>query len=162
MKLSHYIKKVEKSREFKKFRKEHPKAYLCAGFFVLDFENDRNVHQLDYYLSNGKIATAILDKGVIIKESKQPIKKKLAEIKQEVKIDIDALKGIVHDEMQNRSITEELKKIIAIVYISDDRIIWNLQCILNGLLLLNVKISDLNQSILSFEKFSLLDIVRKI
>lgn len=162
MKISHYQKEIEKSKEFHKFKKEHPKSYLCAGFFVLDFENDKNVHQLDYYLSNGKIVTAILDNGVKIKESKQPIKKKLPELNQEVKIDLDALRGIVHDEMQNRSITEELKKIIAIAYISDKRVIWNLQCILNGLILLQINLDDSNQSILMFEKYSLLDMIRKV
>ena len=161
MKLSHYIKEVEKSKEFKKFKKEHPKSYLCAGFFVLDLEHNKNIHQLDYYLSNGKIAAIMIDKGVKINKSKQPVKKKLSEIKQEVKTDIDALQGIVHDEMQNRSITEELKKIIAIVYFSEGRIVWNLQCMVNGLILLQVDIDDSNQSILGFEKYSLLDMVRK-
>ena len=162
MKFEHYMKRVEASKEFRKFKKENKEAYLCAGFFVLDFENEKNMHQLDYYLESGKVATILTDNGIKINISKQAIKKKLLEIKQPVMTDLDAIRGIVHDEMQNRSITEEIKKIIAIVYIVDNKIVWNLQCILNGLILLHVNVDDSNQSILMFEKFSLLDLIRKV
>ena len=161
MKFKHYIKRVEKTREFKKFKKEHKDSYLCAGFFVLDLEHGKNMEQLDYYLGNGKIATAMLDKGVKIKISEQPIKKKLFSLDKEVRTDLEAIPGIVHDEMINRSITEEIKKIIAIVYLSEGKVVWNLQCILNGLILLHVNVDDSNQSILMFEKFSLMDLIRK-
>jgi len=162
MKLGHYIKRVESSKEFKKFKKEHSKAYLCAGFFVIDLEAGKNMHQLDYYLSNGKVATAIVDKGVKIRISKQALKKKLPEINEKAKLDVDVLKGIVHDEMQNQSITSSIKKIIAIAHMSDGKMMWNLQCILDGLIMLQVHIDDDTGNILRFEKTSLLDLVRKI
>lgn len=160
MKFDHYLKKVEESREFKKFRKSHKKSHLCAGFFVLDLETGKDMHQLDYYLPNGKVATFSLDGGVKIKISEQAIKKRLPKIKGEIKTDLDALKGIVEDEMKNRTVTEAIKKIIAVVYISEDKPEWKLQCILNGLGLLNVHINDSDQKILKFEKISMLDLIR--
>lgn len=160
MKFEHYRKRVEESPEFKKFKTEHKKAYLCAGFFVIDSEG-KNVHQIDYALPDKKIATFVLDEGVQLKISEQKVKKKLPEIKNEVKLDIDTLKGIVEDEMKNKTITEKVKKIIAILHIMDDRIVWNLQCILDGLGILQVHVDDVDGSVLKFEKHSLMEFVKK-
>ena len=162
MKLSHYQKRVEESKEFKEFKKKNKKAYLAAGFFVLDFESGKNMHQIDYALPNGKIATFILDEGVKLKISEQAIKKPLPEIKTEVNTDLEALKGIVEDEMKNRTVTESIKKIIAVLHVLDDKPIWNLQCILDGLSLLNVHVDDQDKSVLKFEKHSLLEMIKKL
>lgn len=162
MKFEHYQKRVEESSEFKKFKDGHKKAYLAAGFFVLDFETGKNMHQIDYSLPNGKIATFILDEGVKSKISEQTLKKKLPAIKAEIKTDLDSLKGIVEDEMKNRTVTEKIKKIIAILHVIDNKPVWNLQCILDGLTLLNVHVDDSDQSILKFEKNSLMDMIKKV
>jgi len=161
MKLDHYRKRVEESKEFKDFRKKNKKAYLAAGFFVLDFEGGKNMHQIDYALPNGKIATFILDEGVKFKISEQAIKKKLPEIKPDVNTDLEALKGIVEDEMKNRTVTESIKKIIAVLHILDDKPVWNLQCILDGLGMLNVHVDD-SGNVLKFEKHSLMEMIKKI
>lgn len=160
MKFEHYQERVETSKEFKDFYKKHKKAYLGAGFFILDYETGKNTHQLDYVLPNGKIATFILDEGVKMKLSEQAIKKELPRLPDKVKTDLDALKGIVHDEMRNRNVTDEVRKIIAVLHILDNKVVWNLQCILNGLGILNVHIDDCDQSVLKFEKYSLMDVMK--
>jgi len=143
-----FFKKVEGSKEFSEFKKKNPRAYLCAGFFVLDFETGEHVRQIDYVLPNKKIATFTLNNGVKIKISEQPIKKKLLEIKTKPKTDIDALYGIVEDEMKNQMVTDKIKKIIAVLHIMDGKLIWNLQCILDGLNIVQVHVNDSDQSIL--------------
>ena len=162
MKFSHYKKRVEESKEFKEFKKKHPKSYLCAGFFVLDFETGKNIHQLDYLLPNKKIATFILDEGVKMKISEQEMHNALKEIKSEADIDLEALKGIVEDEMKNHTVTEKIKKIIAVLHILDDKTIWNLQCILDGLGIAQVHIDDSDKSVLKFEKHSLMEFIKKV
>ncbi|MBU1136067.1 MAG: hypothetical protein ABIG37_02220 [Nanoarchaeota archaeon] len=161
MKFNHYLNKLHESSQFKKFSEKNKKAYLCAGFFVIDMETGKHIHQIDYALPNKKVATFLLDEGVKIKISKQTLKKKLPEIKTDIKTDIDALKGIVEDEMKNRTVTENIKKIIAILHIYDNKIIWNLQCILDGLTLLQVHVDDVDQSVLKFDKHSLIDLIKK-
>ena len=166
MKFEHYLKRVEESPEFKEFIGKHKKAYLCAGFFVLDFENGKHMHQVDFFIPKGnKIATFILDEGVRAKIS-EPIKfkKKLEkiELKEETKTDIDALKGIVHDEMLNRTVTGEIKKIIAVLQNQDGRKIWNLNCITGDMGILKVHVDDASSSVLEFEKASLFDFVKMI
>ncbi len=162
MKFQHYQKRVEESNEFKSFIKKHPKAYLCAGFFVLDFEQANHAHQIDYSLPNGKIATFILDDGIKMKISEQAVKKELPKIQAVPKTDIDALQGIVEDEMKNKIVTEKIRKMIAILHIVDNKLIWNLQCILDGLGILQVHVDDANQSVLKFEKHSIMELVKMI
>lgn len=164
MKFEHYLKRVEESPEFKKFREKHGKAYLCAGFFVLDFEQGKHMHQIDFCIPrSNKIATFNLDEGVKIKIS-EPIKmkKKLEKLEPETKTDIDALKGIVHDEMLNRSVTQDIKKIIAVLQKQDGRKIWNLNCITSELGIMKVHIDDDTSSVLEFEKASLFDFIKQM
>jgi len=162
MKFEHYLNKLHESEEFKEFKQKNPKAYLAAGFFILDLETDKNLHQIDYALPNKKIATFFLDRGIKLKISEQAIKKKLPEIKVKTKTDLEALRGIVEDEMKNRTVTEKIRKIIAILHIMDNKLIWNLQCILSGLEILLVHIDDSDQSILKFEKHSLMEFLRPL
>jgi len=161
MKFEHYAKKLEESEEFAKFIRQNPEAYLCAGFFVLDLETGNHIHQIDYVLPNNKIATFLLDDGVKLKISDKPIKKKLPHIeKLQIKTDLEALQGIVEDEMKNRTVTGKIKKIIAILHILDNKLIWNLQCILDGLNIVQVHIDDEDQTILKFEKHSLMELIK--
>lgn len=162
MKFQHYKQRVEESKAFKDFSKKHKRAYLGAGFFILDYEAGKNSHQLDYVLPNGKIATFILDEKVKMKISEQTIKKQLEKIPEQVKTDLDALRGIVHDEMRNRNVTDEIRKIIAVLHILDNKVVWNLQCILNSMSVLNVHVDDSDQSVLKFEKYSLMDMLKQI
>lgn len=160
MKFEHYLSKLYESSEYKKFRRKYKDEYLCAGFFVLDFEGGKDIHQIDYALPNGKIATFFLDEEVKCKISEQALKKELPKLKGEIKTDIDALKGIVEDEMKNRTVTEKIRKMIAILHIMDNKLIWNLQCILSGLEILIVHIDDSDQSILKFERHSLMELLK--
>jgi len=56
MNLQFYLEKLQSSKEFKKFSKENPNAYLCSGFFIVDKANvknpDNKVH-LDFYIPAG-------------------------------------------------------------------------------------------------------------
>ena len=164
MKIDHYFKRIEESKEFKEFKKKNPKAYLCAGFFVLHYEQGKNAHQMDFCLPNGKIATFILEEGIKMNISESPfkVKAKLEEIPSTAKLDLDALKGIVEDEMKNRTVTESVKKIIAVLQILDGRLVWNLNCIAGGLNIIQVHVDDVDGNILKFEKHSIMEFMKKM
>lgn len=163
MKFEHYLKRVEESPEFKKFREEHKKAFLCAGFFVIDFEQGKHMHQIDFCIPKSKkIATFTLDEGIKFNLSPLMKGKKLDKLEGEIKIDIDALKGIVEDEMKNRTVTQEIKKIIAVIQSREGKKTWVLNCITDSLGILKVHIDDDNASILEFEKASLMDFMKMV
>jgi len=162
MKLQPYIQKLEKSQQYKTFQQKNPDAFLCAGFFVLDFETRKHQHHLDYYLSNKKIMTFMLDGKIQGKESETVMKKTPEKLDINEKLDLDQIQGIIQDEMKNRTITEPIKKIIAILQTQEGKDIWNVTCLLGGLKLLKIHIDDSTKSIIRFEEANMMDFVRKV
>lgn len=163
MKIQPYVNKMNNSPEYKQFIKQNNDAFIAAGFFIIDFESGNNVHQIDLYVpSKKKVAAFTLDKKIMMQMMDLMHAKAPEKLDINTKIDLDALKGILEDEMKNRSITEEIKKIIAILQTVDGKKIWNLNCILSGMELLRVHVEDESKSILKMEKFSMLDFVKKM
>jgi len=162
MKLQPYLNKLEKSKEFKKFKQKQPEAYICAGFFILDFETKKNQHHLDYYLPNKKIMTFMLDDKIQQKESETVMKKTPEKLDINEKLDLDQIHGIIQDEMKNRTVTEPIKKIIAILQTQEGKDILNVTCLLGGLKLLKVHIDDSSKSIVRFEEASMMDFVKRV
>ncbi len=159
------LEKIESSQEFKQFKKQHPDAYLCAGFLVLDYEQGNNQQQLDYSLKNGKIFTFSLSSigKVTFKEAEtMPGAKKLLELSRKIKIDIDEVKKLIEKRMEKEEIQNKILKIIAVLQKHKEKQIWNLNCILEGMGILQVHIDCMNRKILKFEKRSLFDFVKKI
>lgn len=163
MKFDSIVGDVVKTPEFNEFQKEHPQAFLTAGFFVLDKENGKEVLQLDYYLpSEKKVAAFTLGEKTelrLLDLLNDAIPEKLA---GNSKTDIDELSGILHDEMRNRSMSEEIKKIVAVLQCLDGKLTWSVSCVLSGMEILKAKIEDSSKSVLSMERASILDFVKKV
>ncbi|MFH1425290.1 MAG: hypothetical protein ABIG28_00985 [archaeon] len=165
MKIKPYVEKLEQSEEYKNFKVKYPESFMIAGFFVLDLEAGLSVHQIDFYIpKEKKVAAFTLDEGVklqllemISKDGKEPRKMDL-----ETNIDLDAIQGILLDEMHNRGISEEIKKIIAVVQNIEGKKIWNLNCVLTGMEILKSHVEDESQTVLKMDKISAMDIMKHI
>jgi len=163
MKIQPYVTKLNGSPAFKSFQKEYKDAFMVAGFFILDLEEGKNVHQIDYYVpSKKKVAAFTLDNRVTMQmldmmNSKAPEKLDLG-----TNMDLDQIPGILEDEMKNRNITEAIKKVIAIIQNLDGKKIWNLSCVLSGMGILNAHIEDSSKTVLKMEKKNLLDFIQKV
>jgi len=163
MKIQPYVERLEKSKEYKDFHKEHKGAYLSAGFFVLDFEEKKNVHQLDFYVPRqNKMAAFTLDSGVKMQLLDLINEKVPEKLDINVKTDLDALYGILEDEMKNRNITENIKKIVAVLQNIEGKRLWNLTCVLSGMEILRSHVDDETRSVLKMEKFSMMDLIKKV
>lgn len=163
MKIQPYIHKLEHSPVYKEFQQKYKDAFLIAGFFVIDFETGQHLHQIDYYVpSQKKVAAFTLDKNVMVQLLKTLDKKMPEKLNIKTKTDLEALHGIVQDEMKNRNITQEIKKMIAVVQNVKGKVIWNVNCILTGMDVLKVHVEDTTQTILRMEKISILDIIKKL
>jgi hypothetical protein len=161
MKIKPYADKLANSSAFREFKKRYSDAFMMAGFFIMDMETKQNLHQIDYYVpSEKKVAAFTIDGGVSVQMLNAMGAGKPEELDIKSKIDLDAIPGILQDEMKNRSITENIKKIIAILTMSEGKKIWNLNCILSGMGILKVHIDDDSQTILKMEKLSLMDIMK--
>jgi len=163
MKIQPYIEKLNSSKVFEEFQKKHKDSFLIAGFFVLDFENGQNLHQIDYYIpEEKKVAAFTLDHEVVVQILDTMNEKIPEKLDIKTKIDLDALKGILEDEMKNRNMTEDIKKIIAVIQNIEGEKVWILNCVLSGMEILKAHIEDESQTVLKMEKASVMDYIKKI
>jgi len=164
MKIKPYIEKLEESEEYKNFKIKYPDSFLVAGFFVLDLESGANVHQIDFYVpTEKKIAAFTLDGEITVKLLEMLDSKKVPEkLNMETNVDLDALQGILMDEMKNRGMSENIRKIIAVIQNIDGKRIWNLNCVLTGMEILKSHVEDESQTVLKIEKASIMDIMKKM
>ncbi|MEK6928321.1 MAG: hypothetical protein AABX11_07855 [Nanoarchaeota archaeon] len=163
MKIRPYVNRLNDSKEYKDFCKKHADAFLIAGFFILDLETKKNIHQIDYYVpKEKKVAAFTLDGGVNV-QLLSMVNNKVPEVLDiNTNIDLDALYGILEDEMKNRNITENIQKIIAVLQNIDGKKMWNLNCVLSGMGILRAHIDDDSKTILKMEKASILDYIKKV
>ncbi|MCH7568106.1 MAG: hypothetical protein IIA87_01675 [Nanoarchaeota archaeon] len=162
MKIQPYVEKLSASKTYKEFQQKYKDAFLVAGFFVLDFETGQNIHQIDYYVpSEKKVAAFTLDDKVVVQLLDTVNEKVPEKLEMKTKIDLDALKGILDDEMKNRNITEEIRKIVAVIQTIEGKKIWILNCILSGMGVLKAHVDDESQTVLKMEKASVLDYMKK-
>lgn len=164
MKIQPYIQKLEASEKYKKFIKENSESFIVAGFFVLDYETGTNIHQIDYYVpSKRQVAAFNLDGEVEVRLLDMMHKEKRPEkLDIKTKVDLDALKGILEDEMKNRNITETIKKCVAVIQMVDGKKLWVLNCVLSGMEILKAHVDDESRIVLKMEKASMMDYIKKM
>ena len=164
MKIQPYVQKLETSEIYKKFRKDNNESFLVAGFFVLDYESGVNIHQIDYYVPSKKqVAAFNLDGEVEVRLLDMMSKEKVPEkLDLKTKVDLDALKGILEDEMKNRNITETIKKCVAVIQVVDGKKLWILNCVLSGMEILKAHVDDDSRTVLKMERASMLDYIKKM
>lgn len=164
MNFTSTLQKIESSDAFKNFKKKNPDAKLCAGFFVLDYQQQANQQQLDYILKNNKIYTFILNSEITIKEAEtiEGQKEKLSAIKREVKVDLEKTEEIVKKKMLEEKIKKKIVKIIAVLQKHENKEIWNLNCMLSGLGILQVHVDCSSGKVLKFEKKNLFDFIKRV
>jgi len=158
------LETIENSNSFRNFKQKNPEAYLCAGFFVIDYQNQANQQQLDYFLQDGKIFTFILDEEITIKEAEtiEGRKIELKNLNKEIKADLDDVEKILKREFETRKISKKIDKIIAILQNYQDKQIWNLTLMLEGLAMIQCHIDSFSGEILKFEQKSMFDFVKKV
>jgi hypothetical protein len=169
MSISFYIKKVRESGHFKQFQKEDKKSYLCSIFFVRDFLEKKDETQVDFYSPAKKkiINFKITPEGIEKPEDKisetishkEIIPEKLSE---NIKIDIDEIKGILEKEMKKKEIPNEIQKVLVYLSENNGKIVWNCTGFLKGLAMLNAVIEDSTSKAISIEKKSFFDMINFI
>lgn len=163
MKIAPYVEKLHNSPAYKDFEQKNKDAFLIAGFFVLDFEAGKHLHQIDYYVpSKKKVAAFTLDNKVVLQLLDMMDRRVPEQLDIKTKIDLDSLKGIIIDEMKNRGITQDIKKMIAVVQAQKTKKVWSVNCVLSGMDILKVHVEDDSQTILKMEKSSMFDYIKKM
>jgi len=163
MKIQPLIERLETSEAYKKFKTENKDSFLVAGFFVLDYETGQNINQIDYFIpSQKKVAAFTMNEEIAVQILKTMNDKIPETLPVQTNIDLDSIKGILEDEMKNRNITEELKKVIAVIQMIDGKKVWILNCIMSGMEILKAHIDDESKTILKMETASVLEYIKKV
>lgn len=163
------LRRVEGSDEFKNFKKENEDAYLCSGFFVIDFGSNNETKQLDYYIpSKNKIASFLVDVGIkfIVDDIFEERKKTLNEINPDIKIGIQEAINIAKEtiNMENKKgkKKDKINKIIAILQKLDKEQIWNIIGMLGTMEMMLMHIDSQTGKVLKNEKAALTDFLRRV
>ena len=158
------LQKIESSNEFKDFIKQNQDAKLVAGFFIIDFISNDNKKSLDY-IANGKIFTFdILENGKVkfnVDELIEKTNHKLTQISKNITVEVDELKSITGTRILDEGISAKFSKIIAILQNNNNKQVWNLTCMLDGLIIINILIDANTGEIIKFERKSMMDLIRK-
>lgn len=163
MKIEPFVKKLNSSTEYKDFIGKNPSSYIVAGFFIMDYEDNNSLHQIDYYIpKQKKVAAFTLEPKITMQIMELMNEKAPEKLDLNTKVDLDTLQGILDDEMKNRGISENIRKIIAILQSIKGKKMWNISCVLSGMSIIKAHVDDESKTVLKMEKSSIMDYVKKM
>jgi hypothetical protein len=165
MSFNETLKKVEESLVFKEFIAKYPDSELCAGFFIMDYISNDNKKSIDYKSGDKIFTFNLLDDGKVkmiedelIKDDSRP---QLEKISPDIKVEVSELKGISGIKILDEGISAKINKIIAVLQKYNGKQSWNLTCMLDGLIIINVVIDSESGEIIKFQRKSMMDMIRK-
>lgn len=162
MNFQFYLEKLFDSREFQNFIKENRTAFLCSGFFTIDFEGKDNQQHLDYWNPFvKKLYSFKLNENPIVMINTEVQEGFIPErINDNIEFDIDKIAGLIKREMEERKINNSIQKIIFSLQSNHGQSYLLGTVFLSGLGLIKV-IFDISESrITEFEKKSFFDMMK--
>ena len=156
------LEKLEDSDEYRKFIEENPTAYLCSGFFIIDFDkNPENKYHLDFYVpSDKKTFSFELENGVKLIELEREDEFVLEKVSMKNHFDFEELKEKILNEMAAKNITNKIQKMIFSLQNKEGGDVLFGTIFLSGLGLIRVDIDVGKNQITDFEKKSLFDMMK--
>ncbi len=145
---------LEKSQVFKEFKNKNPEAFLCAGFFILNFKNNIYDYSFDYRTEQEIFTFKVPVAGEIIM-LQEPIldqQKPLEKINLDVQIDINDLRDLVEKELRLSGIKNKIEEIISVLQVINGRQIWNLTVMCEGFAIITIHIDAESGKLLNSKK----------
>jgi hypothetical protein len=150
---------------FMNFKNQFPDAEFCAGFFITDFFGNDNKKSIDFKVGERIFTFSIDELGIIkmnedelIKNAKFPA---LEKVNPDLKIDLDEIEGIAKTRALDEGISARFSKIISVLQKYEEKQVWNLTCMLEGLIILHIIADAETGEIIKFERKSMMDLIRK-
>ncbi|MBT3642451.1 hypothetical protein HN604_02990 [archaeon] len=161
MKISSLVTELGETSTHQDFKRENPKSYFGAGFFIFDLAEKTEKLQLDYFLIEEEeiVSFEFLESDEVSSWQMKKHDEKIAIMKEqviEVKIDIDDLEEAVHGAFREKNILMKPNKLIAILKEN----IWNVTVMDAMLGIARVKIDCQSGEVLECGKESLMDFAR--
>lgn len=163
MDLRFYLEKLHNSDEYQDFMLENPDAYICSGFFVMDFEKADHQRHIDVYAPTlKKIFSFKLENGV----EKVPIDmfddrtpKKLS---IDYDFDLDKIEDLIKKKMIEEKVKSKIQKILLSLHNSEGKDLLTATVFVSGLGMLKVNIDVISKKILDFDRKSFFDMMKII
>ncbi|MFH1325522.1 MAG: hypothetical protein ABIH49_02000 [archaeon] len=160
MNLQFYLEKLHSSEEFRKFKKENPKAFFCSGFFILDREKNANEVHLDFFTQEKNELAVFKIDGKITRMPAQSLSKKMpGEISEEMNFDFNEIENLILEKMQKENLKDKVQKIILSLQNSNRKTFLLGTVFVSMLGMIKVKIKLPENKITEFEKKSILDMM---
>ena len=137
------LKILEKSSEFKNWKKKNPETYLSYGFYVI--ENTDVNWKIGYYdTKKDKLTSFDVGSKIKIEPDEEVFKEKEKKVEKlnlsEVKLDLGDAISIAQQLQEEEFATEKPTRIIAILQKIDTRQVWNITYLTQNFNTLNFKI----------------------
>ncbi len=163
MNLHFYLEKLHDSDEYKDFMLENPDAYICSGFFIMDFEKADHQRHLDFYAPTlKKVLSFKLENGV----EKVPIDtfddrtpKKLF---IDYDFDLDEIEEMIRKRMVEEKVKSRIQKILLSLQNPKGKDLLTATVFVSGLGMLKVNIDPISKKVIDFDRKSFFDILKVV
>ncbi len=169
MNIQFYWEKLRDMKTFKEFLKSNKEAYLCSGFFIIDKKGNDNKQHFDFYLPKEKkiIGFEMENQGqkVPIELVDEKIPRRLELKKDEdFNFEFDEIEELIEEALRENGVKSKIEKIMVSLQSRDGEKGVFLICtvFLSGLGMANVTISADDKKVVSFQKKSLFNMMRRV
>ena len=149
--LKEEVGTLQKSKNFKNFKKTSPNSYLCAGFMIIE-DLKKIPWQIDYYCPDkDAITTFSVGEDIQQKETSKITKSgdPIKELNLEnIDVDFEHALKIIDELLKTKYPDEKANKIITVLQHMKEAEVWNVTYITQKFNILNIRINAENGEIL--------------
>tara|TARA_Y100000310_G_C20551220_1_gene748175 strand:- start:108 stop:605 length:498 start_codon:yes stop_codon:yes gene_type:complete len=112
MNLQFYVEKLKTSDVFEKFMKEHPNAYACSGFFIIDKTGkEENKQHFDFWIPENKklMSFQVENMQLVPLEDFGKIPDRLS---LEQDIEFDEIEKMIKEKMAKEGLKDKIQKML--------------------------------------------------
>ena len=165
MKFQFYNEKLINSKEYQKFTKQHPEAFACSGFFILDILNNgkENKASIDFWLpKEKKMYSFKLDGKTEFVNVENFDPRTPEKLSMNYNFDLKDYEELIREKMSEEMIKGNIQKIIFSLQKLNKKDYLVITVFLNNLGLLKINIDIADNKITHFEKKSFFDMLKVI
>lgn len=170
MNFQFYLEKLLNSREFLKFKKENPSAFLCSAFFSIDnTENGKdNQQHLDYFIPE-------LKKIFSVKLNKNPLEIISSEnatlegneyfpkpLPDNLNFEFNDMENIIRKKMLEEKINKKIEKLLWSIQQKNNKTFLIGTIFISNLGMIKTTIDLDEKAIIEFEKKSFFDFIKVV
>jgi hypothetical protein len=163
MKFQFYYEKLINSEEYEKFKKDHPDAFACSGFFVLDVLNKgkENKASLDFWLpKEEKMYSFKIDGKTEFVNVDNFDPRTPEKLSMNYDFDLKDFQKLIEEKMEQEKVKGSMQKILFSLQRLEGKDYLVTTTFLNNFGLLKINIDISKKEITSFEKKSFLDMLK--